>query len=201
MRSIYRIIEEHAWIEADHICAKIVLSASGEETILLCGQKGESSHYFVDHTEESYDSYEDARHSAYADYFAIIERMMNECNGKMQRVSYEIRDQYSRMTDNVYEKIPEAEIELSFLDGSSLFAFAYQTASYEEYALSKKSWFFQEEEGLLNRQKDILESYDSFQDSLHSHYPEIFFTLREMLENEVEYDLHFGEDLPEEEEY
>lgn len=212
---MFKIIDEHAWLDGEDIHAELKLSHKKEGVFRIGGYRGKETTFYVDKSDkitenesietqkesyvECYHSYEDCHNSIYADYFAIIERMMNECAGKIQRVSYEIVEQYSRMADNVFEKIPEAEMEIEFLDGSILYAFAYKTASYEEYALSRKSWFAQEEEGAIDRDQDILESYDSFQESLHSDYPELFFTLREMLVNEVEYDQQFGEMIEEEE--
>lgn len=140
---------------------------------------------------ESYSDYELTKDSEFADYFHIVKRMIDELKGKITRTRYRIMEKRTRMTDNIFEKIPEGEIEISFPNGEFLFLFAYEAASYAEYGISKISWLDQSEEGeKVDRKEHILESYDSLQDSLHSAYAPLFLELYEMLQN--------AEDMPDE---
>ncbi|MDO4977633.1 MAG: hypothetical protein Q4E53_10270 [Eubacteriales bacterium] len=203
---MYTIIDEHAWSRDENYFAEIVLLDEKNREYLLKGSSGKKLEYCVlpisenmessgnrefSGNSESYDSYEMTKDSEFADYFYIIERMLDELKGKIARTRYRILEKRTRMADNIYDKIPEGEIEIAFPNGESLFLFAYEAASYAEYGTCKLSWLDQNEEGCqIDREKHVLESYDSLQDSLRSPYAPLFLELYEMLQN--------AEDMPDE---
>lgn len=106
-----------------------------------------------------------------------------------QEVTYTILDEDSRITDNFYEKIPEAEIEFENQFGQTLYAFAYEAENYGEYGIMDVSWL---EEGYQypksKKLEHTLESHDSLEESLRSVYGGLFLELKKMLEELQEYE-------------
>ena len=213
----YQITEERAWRKKNVCHAQLTLETKAGDEIMIraftsgdaiCFQtlipgdektmpdsetEKESEHSGFPEADgtvsESYTLFSKTEDSEYADYFYIVQRMLLELQGKIRRTRFEVVQRRTRMTDNVYDKIPEAEIEIRYPEGESLYLFAYHTSAFEEFAASRISWLDQEEGGeKVDRKQHITESYDSLADSLQSDHAALYLELSRMLDTIEEFE-------------
>lgn len=135
---------------------------------------------------------------AYEDEEAAVQKKINQLFWEVVsgRVGFEVITSRSRMSDFIYERVPDAEIEIVNDFGEHLFIYGYKARAYESYGILDISWLDHDfDSGEVALEDHQVESYDDFLDALTSPYAELFLDLQDMLYKALDEDMH-----PEEEE-